>query len=82
MALFGPCAYSRAAPRISSAGTPVTFAIASGEFTGSATNFFHFSYDAASQRSAMYSSFVSPSVTTTCASALMTATFVPGSRRR
>jgi hypothetical protein len=59
------------------AGTPLIFSIASGELTGSETNFFHFSYESRSQRSAMYCSLVSPSVTTTCASALITATFVP-----
>jgi hypothetical protein len=43
MALLGPLAYKRAAPRISAAGTPLTFSMTSGEFTGSDTNFFHFS---------------------------------------
>ena len=63
---------------MSAALTPVMLSIASGEFRSSLMNAFHFSYSTGSHRRRTKSSSASPSVTTTCASALMTATLVPG----
>ncbi len=73
-----PLANSRAAARRSAAGTPVTASMASGELTGRATNSRHSLNDLGSQRAATKASSTSPSVTITCAMALMTATLVPG----
>ena len=78
MAPLPPVAYRRAAPRTSSAGTPVTSAMASGEFFGCDTKSRHFWNGPGSQRSATNASLTRPSVTTTCASELISATLVPG----
>ena len=66
------------ASRTIAAGTPVIDSVASGACRGSATNARHFRYDSTSHRSCTNASRVSPSVTTTCASALMIATLVQG----
>ena len=52
--------------------------VASGELRSSAMNLRHCSKAGRSQRSLTYSSSTRPSVTTTCASALIMATLVPG----
>ena len=61
-----------------SAGTPDSFAIASGLLRCSETNAAQCSNSSQSQRSRTNASFTSPSVTMTCASAVSTATLVPG----
>ena len=73
-----PVAYSRAAARTASGATPVTSALASGELCGAVMNARHFSNAGPSQRSRTKASSYSPSVITTCASALIIATLVPG----
>ena len=78
MAALPPVANRRAAARTLSAGTPVCASMASGEFSGSATKSRHCSNDVHSQRSRTKSSLTSPSVTTTCAMAVMSATLLPG----
>jgi hypothetical protein len=61
---------------MSSAGTPVISATASGLCSGRATNASHSA--TSSQRSSTKARSTRPSVTITCAIALRTATFVPG----
>ena len=65
-----------------SAGTPDSFATVSGEFCGSATNSAQCWNSSQSQRSRMNASLNSPSVTMTWASAVSTATLVPGRSAR
>src|ERR1700704_5136423 len=76
MAPLPPCAYNRAAARTSAAGTPVIGSTASGLVSMPEMNWAHSSNP--SHRSPMNDWSIRPSVTTTCAMALTTATFVPG----
>ena len=57
-------------------------AVASGLFFGSATKVAHSSNSLQSQRSRTKASSTRPSVTMTCASAVSTATLVPGHQRQ